>query len=150
MSSGDDKSPLKRLVSEPKLELAQVANIVEETPQSAPKTQTAPITGNKQDWMRAAGIPQSDWRYVDYIISSESGWCPTIWNGGTCGGGMPAGSSGAYGLCQSLPASKMATAGADYMTNPVTQLRWCNSYAKSPRYGSWAGAYSAWLQQHWW
>ena len=97
-------------------------------------------SGSHTDWMAAAGIPQSDWQYVDYIISKESGWRFAAWN--TSG-------SGAYGLCQSLPATKMASAGADYMTNPITQLKWCNSYAVG-RYGSWADAYNFWLVKHWW
>jgi hypothetical protein len=58
-------------------------------------------------------------------------------------------SSGAHGVCQSLPANKMASAGADYLTNPVTQFRWCNGYALS-RYGSWAAAVSFWQRNHWW
>lgn len=104
-------------------------------------TQTASASsGDKYDLMRQAGIPERNWRYVDSIISKESGWRHTVWN--TAG-------SGAYGLCQSLPASKMASAGSDYMTNPVTQLKWCNSYAHS-RYGSWANAYSFWEDNKWW
>ena len=88
--------------------------------------------------MAAAGIAASDYVYVDYIVTKESNWRPGAYNAG----------SGAYGLCQSLPASKMASAGADYLTNPVTQLIWCNGY--SQRYGGWQGAYNAWLAQGWW
>ena len=44
-------------------------------------------------------------------------------------------SSGAYGIPQSLPASKMAASGADYRTNAVTQMRWGLSYISS-RYGT--------------
>lgn len=100
---------------------------------------SAPVTGSKADWMRAAGIPESQWSYVDSIVSRESGWRYTAVNV----------SSKATGLCQSLPASKMASAGADYLTNPVTQLRWCNSYAIA-RYGSWANAWVFWQRNHWW
>lgn len=99
------------------------------------------VAGDKTAWMAAAGIPESDWGYVDYVVSHEAGWNGTTkWNHG---------GSGAYGLCQALPASKMASAGADYMTNPVTQLKWCSGYANG-RYGSWYGAYNAWLRQNWW
>lgn len=97
------------------------------------------VSGDKASLMSAAGIAESDFGYVDYIISKESGWRPGAANS----------YSGAYGLCQSLPASKMASAGADYLTNPVTQLRWCSGYAEG-RYGSWAGAYETWLVQNWW
>jgi hypothetical protein len=40
-------------------------------------------------------------------------------------------SSGAYGLPQALPGSKMASAGSDWATNPVTQLRWQQQYVDS-------------------
>lgn len=97
------------------------------------------VSSDKASLMAAAGIAVSDYPYVDYIVSKESNWRPGAYNAG----------SGAYGLCQSLPASKMASAGGDYLTNPVTQLRWCSGYA-SGRYGGWQGAYNAWLAQGWW
>jgi hypothetical protein len=106
----------------------------------ATKTLTVQVTGSHADWMRAAGIAESDFGYVDAIISRESGWGVTKWNYS---------GSGAYGLGQALPASKMAPYGADYMTNPVTQLRWANAYAVS-RYGSWANAYNHWMVRHTW
>jgi hypothetical protein len=43
-------------------------------------------------------------------------------------------SSGAYGIPQSLPGSKMASAGADWRTNPETQIKWGIGYIKG-RYG---------------
>jgi resuscitation-promoting factor RpfB len=39
--------------------------------------------------------------------------------------------SGAYGIPQSLPASKMASAGADYMTDPATEIRWGLGYIRA-------------------
>ena len=96
-------------------------------------------SGSKADWMRAAGIADSDFGYVDYIISHESGWNYRAVNS----------SSGAYGLPQSLPAGKLASAGADWRDNPVTQLRWANNYAVG-RYGSWEAAYRFWTVNHWW
>lgn len=98
------------------------------------------VAGSHADWMRAAGIAEGDFGYVDHIISRESGWGVTKSNYA---------GSGAYGLGQALPASKMAPYGADYLTNPVTQLKWANAYATS-RYGSWAKAYSHWLARHSW
>jgi hypothetical protein len=44
-------------------------------------------------------------------------------------------SSGAYGIPQSLPASKMASAGPDWRTNPATQIEWGLGYIKG-RYGN--------------
>ena len=43
--------------------------------------------------------------------------------------------SGAYGIPQALPASKMASAGGDYMTNYQTQVNWGINYIKN-RYGT--------------
>lgn len=91
--------------------------------------------GSKEDWMTAAGIAQGDWGYVDYIVSRESGWNPNATNK----------SSGACGLVQALPCSKVP--GNGY--NPVDNLRWGNGYAVG-RYGSWAAAYNFWTRNHWW
>ena len=95
------------------------------------------LSGIKGDMARA-GISPSDFAAADYIISGESGWRP---NAG--GPGRP------YGLCQAYPGTKMASAGADWQTNPVTQLRWCAGYAKS-RYGGWQAAQQFWVSnRHW-
>lgn len=93
------------------------------------------ITGNKNTWLRASAIPESEWWAVDYIISKESGWNPNATNK----------SSGAHGLAQALPYSKTGCG----WTDAVCQLNWANNYAKS-RYGSWAGAASFWQKSHWW
>jgi uncharacterized protein YdbL (DUF1318 family) len=94
------------------------------------------LSGIKGD-MALAGIAPGDYQYADYIISHESGWNPAAHN-----------ASGAYGLCQATPGGKMASAGADWATNPITQLKWCNGYAA--RYGGWAGSYSHWVANRNW
>ncbi len=91
--------------------------------------------GAPAEWMAAAGIAESDWGYVDYIVSRESGWNPNATNS----------SSGACGLVQALPCSKVPGNGYD----PVDNLRWANGYATG-RYGSWAGAQAFWSKNHWW
>lgn len=96
------------------------------------------IAKDRTSVMLAAGIARSDFTYVDYIVEHESHWNPVAMNR----------SSGAYGLCQALPGSKMATAGSDWSTNPITQLKWCNSYAQ--KYGGWAGAYNYWVSHRYW
>ena len=50
-------------------------------------------------------------------------------------------SSGAYGIPQALPASKMASAGGDYLTNPATQIKWGLGYIRD-RYGNPCSAWS--------
>jgi hypothetical protein len=57
-------------------------------------------------------------------------------------------SSGAYGIPQSLPGSKMATEGADWRTNPATQIKWGLGYIQE-RYGSPCGAWG-FKQSHGW
>lgn len=109
------------------------------------------LSGIKGD-MALAGISPGNYSYVDYIVSHESGWCPTKAQGqyGGCppyAGYVPA--YGGYGLCQSTPGSKMAADGADWATNPITQLRWCSGYAEG-RYGSWYAAYQHWVAYHNW
>jgi len=104
------------------------------------------LSGIKGD-MALAGISPSDYQYADYIISHESGWCPTKAQGEY--GGCPAytgyvPSYGGYGLCQATPGIKMESAGADWATNPITQLKWCSGYAES-RYGGWYAAYEHWV-----
>ena len=102
------------------------------------KTVAKPLS-DKQQLMQQAGIPENDWGAVDYIVVHESSWKFQAKNA----------SSGAYGLCQALPASKMASAGTDYMTNPVTQLRWCHDYALK-RYTGWWSAFAFWQANRWW
>lgn len=107
--------------------------------------------GSHEDWMGAAGISQGDYGYVNYIVSHEGGWCPYRWQGDpSCNnnGAVTPGGMG-YGLVQSTPGAKMASAGEDWLTNPITQLRWASAYAIS-RYGGWQAAYSHWTVSHNW
>jgi len=57
-------------------------------------------------------------------------------------------SSGAYGIPQALPGSKMASAGADWRTNPATQIAWGLGYIKG-RYATPCGAWGAFQQKGW-
>lgn len=111
------------------------------------------IPGDKQAVMAAAGIRPSDYAYVDFIISRESGWCPTKLQGqiGYCPPYAPESipSNRGYGLGQATPGSKMAPFGADWKTSAVTQLKWATSYAVG-RYGSWEAAYNFWQSRHYW
>ncbi|MGH7236922.1 MAG: G5 domain-containing protein [Candidatus Saccharimonadales bacterium] len=103
--------------------------------------------------MAEAGIPASDYAYVNYIMSHESGWCPTKVQGqvGYCPSAPPSSIpyGRGYGLGQATPGNKMAGFGSDWQSNPVTQLRWANSYANSA-HGGWAGAYNYWVNNHNW
>jgi len=57
-------------------------------------------------------------------------------------------SSGAYGIPQALPGSKMASVAPDWRTNPETQITWGLNYIKS-RYSTPCGAWSSFLSQGW-
>lgn len=108
-----------------------------ETPAPQPPVPQTPPT--KYDLMNQAGISPSDYSAVDYIITHESSWRFTATEPTTQ----------AFGLCQALPATKMASAGTDWQTNPVTQLKWCSQYA-TDRYGGWQQAYARWIAYRWW
>jgi hypothetical protein len=135
---------------------AVVAKHVEPTPTPIPRAAApargiaAPqVNGSHEEWMREAGIAESDFQYVEFIVQHEGNWNPCVINGGAvdCSYAVNGGSR-AYGVCQAKPGNKMASAGADWATNVVTQLRWCAAY--SARYGGWQGSYRAWLRQKWW
>ncbi|MGW0992658.1 aggregation-promoting factor C-terminal-like domain-containing protein [Streptomyces sp. NPDC002520] len=72
------------------------------------------------------------------IVDHESSWNYRAVNA----------SSGAYGLFQALPGSKMSSVGADWQTNPATQIKWGLNYMDS-RYGSPCEAWSFWQANHW-
>ncbi|MFI8961106.1 transglycosylase SLT domain-containing protein [Streptomyces sp. NPDC053493] len=83
-------------------------------------------------------IPGDQFQCFSNIVNHESGWNYQATNA----------SSGAYGLVQALPGSKMSSAGADWRTNPATQIKWGLSYMDG-RYGSPCGAWSFWQANHW-
>ena len=89
------------------------------------------------DYLLSNGYTEADFTATVYIITHESGWSVTATNPG----------SGAYGLPQALPGSKMVSEGADWATNYQTQLKWFWGYC-AQRYGSIQGAYSYWLANH--
>ena len=88
------------------------------------------------NWARQAGVSESDLSAALDLIYHESGCRVDAAN-----------ASGAYGIPQALPGSKMASAGADWETNPVTQIRWMAGYVS--RYGGWQGAINFWYSHGW-
>ncbi|MBB4897222.1 aggregation-promoting factor C-terminal-like domain-containing protein [Streptomyces griseomycini] len=83
-------------------------------------------------------VPAGQFQCFSNIVDHESTWNYRAVNP----------SSGAYGLVQALPGSKMASAGADWQTNPATQIKWGLNYMND-RYGSPCGAWSFWQANHW-
>lgn len=90
--------------------------------------------GTKSDWLAASNIAEENWGCADFMVQKESGWNPDARNK----------SSGACGLAQALPCSKLGPNWND----PVTALNWMNSYVTG-RYGGWEGAYNFWLANRW-
>lgn len=88
----------------------------------------------------ARGWTGAQWAALKSLWNGESGWNEKALNR----------SSGAFGIPQSLPASKMASAGSDWKTNPATQIKWGLSYIASV-YGNPVNAYTKWLSRspHW-
>ncbi|MHA6758464.1 aggregation-promoting factor C-terminal-like domain-containing protein [Streptacidiphilus sp. PAMC 29251] len=98
---------------------------------------SASYSGDAQS-IAAQIVPADQLASFDEIISHESGWDVTATNP----------SSGAYGLPQSLPGDKMASAGADWQTNPATQIRWALDYMNTT-YGSPNQAWAFWQANSW-
>ena len=97
-------------------------------------------TGNRLvacNMLGSFGFSVGEMAALDPLWQHESGWSTSAAN-----------PSGAYGIPQALPGSKMATAGSDWQTNPATQISWGLSYIKG-RYGSPSAAWSYW-QSHGW
>ena len=77
------------------------------------------------------GFGEDQFGCLDSLWTRESNWRINADNP----------SSSAYGIPQALPGSKMSSAGADWATNPVTQIRWGLGYIQD-RYGSPCGAWA--------
>ena len=75
------------------------------------------------------GFSTNQFGCLDNMWTQESDWHYTAEN-----------ASGAYGIPQALPGSKMASAGPDWQTNPTTQIKWGLGYIKN-MYGTPCGAW---------
>ena len=84
------------------------------------------------------GWSSSQFSCLQPLWEHESGWSVTAENP----------TSGAYGIPQSLPASQMSSAGADWQTNAATQIRWGLTYIQG-RYGSPCGAWAHEESDNW-
>lgn len=84
-----------------------------------------------QTAVQARGWSSGEFDCLVALWSRESGWRVNAYNA----------SSGAYGIPQSLPGSKMSSAGADWETNAATQVEWGLGYIGA-RYGTPCGAWA--------
>jgi hypothetical protein len=118
----------KDLQAKAKSKADQQAKLAQAVPKLSQKAYAA--SGSCAEWMAAAGIPQTE--ATTKLILKESGCNPSARNP----------SSGAFGIPQAYPASKIAHCG----TEPVCQLQWMDAYIKS-RYGSWENALATWYSR---
>ena len=88
----------------------------------------------------ARGWTGREFEALHTLWTGESNWDETAYNK----------SSGATGIPQSLPGSKMASAGPDWKTNPATQIKWGLGYIASV-YGNPINALAKWMSRspHW-
>jgi hypothetical protein len=117
--------------------VAAIGLIAAGTVHGAHATGPSTASANERLGMRmaaAAGWDRTQRHCLNELWTRESNWRDDVWN--TQG-------SGAYGIPQARPASKMASAGPDYMTDPATQVRWGIRYIRAA-YGS---PCNAWAQE---
>lgn len=126
---------VKKKADEAAAKVAQEAASAAPTTSKNSATESAPLTAapasngytspeENKAYARSV-LSAADFACTDELANRESGWSTTATNP----------SSGAYGVAQSLPAGKMASAGADWRTNGKTQVNWMISYMNE-RYGS--------------
>lgn len=102
------------------------------------KRSLPPASGTCADWARQAGVSEADLATAVDLIYHESGCRVDARNA----------HSGAYGIPQALPGTKMAAYGADWETNPITQIKWMIGYVNG-RYGGWSQAANWWYSHGW-
>jgi hypothetical protein len=134
----DRRVVVETVVSEPVTQVVRVGTrTAPQVPASAPVDPgTARAIG--RDMVLARGWGEDQWACLDALWTKESNWRVNAANP----------SSSAYGIPQALPGSKMATAGADWQTNPATQITWGLGYIAG-RYGTPCGAWAHSQARNW-
>lgn len=115
---------------------AEVKSVKADTPSSFPVQSSYSIAQIQS--MARSMVSSGQFQCFSNIVDHESSWNYQAVNA----------SSGAYGLFQALPGSKMSSVGSDWQTNPATQIKWGLNYMDS-RYGSPCEAWSFWQANHW-
>jgi hypothetical protein len=123
------------VVSEPTDEVISVGTL--SIPATTPAQQGSNRALGKQMAADLYGWSGDQWACLDNLWKRESGWRHTAQNG----------SSGAYGIPQAYPGTKMASAGDDWRTNPATQIKWGLGYVDN-RYGTPCKAWSFFLNNN--
>ena len=139
-----EKKAKEEAEAKKKAEELRIAQSKQVTSRGGTSVRTA--TGTKAEYQAYAknlcintyGWTENDFNCLVKLWARESNWNPNAHNK----------NSGAHGICQALPASKMASEGSDYMTNYKTQIRWGLKYIKN-RYDTPANAWAHSQQKGW-
>jgi hypothetical protein len=135
-----EQVPAAAMLSSTATALASPASLAKKV--AAPKPAAAAITGTPLQIAHTIatqeGLNQQQWICLDDLWYQESKFQTNARNH----------RSGAFGIPQALPASRMASAGADWRTNPATQVKWGLSYIKV-RYGTACNAWAHWRRARW-
>lgn len=133
---GDKYSEVQKIINEKyKNKVATSKEVIQQRATSGNK---AELQNYAYELVIAMGWSESDFLNLINLWDRESGWNPNAHNK----------SSGAHGIPQSLPASKMATYGEDYLTNGETQIRWGLNYILN-RYGTPTKAWKHFQDKNW-
>ena len=110
------------------------------TPTAKPKPTPVPAApdtvANARIYVKGR-VGTANYNCIDNVWTRESRWNPTL--------GTP---TGAYGIPQAYPGTKMASFGSNWRTSPLTQVKWGLWYI-GQRYGTGCGAWAFW-QDHGW
>jgi hypothetical protein len=132
LEAAAEKRRLKKLAAERKAAAERAARAKRER---ALNQAIANARSNPRAYAKIAvaerGWSSSQFQCLDLLWKRESGWNYRAQNP----------SSGAYGIPQALPGSKMGTVAADWRTNPITQIKWGLNYIAG-RYGTPCGAWA--------
>ena len=139
-----EKKAKEEAEAKKKAEELRIAQSKQVTSRGGTSVRTA--TGTKAEYQAYAknlcintyGWTENDFNCLVKLWERESNWNPNAHNK----------NSGAHGICQALPASKMASEGSDYMTNYKTQIRWGLKYITN-RYGTPSNAWAHSQQKGW-
>lgn len=125
------------VVTPPVDQVVRVGTMTMPDPEDMPAVDPGTARAIGLEMTLARGWDEAEFACLDKLWTKESNWRTTAENR----------SSGAYGIPQALPGSKMASAGDDWRTNPATQIAWGLGYIEN-RYGSPCGAWSFFLDRN--
>lgn len=122
------KAEVTQPVEVSKTQVEKVADTTSVTPTPTPEPPKPKLAGDKYDWLRSAGVPESQLASAVGLVQRESSWRFTATN-----------HLGCIGLGQACPSgikSVLLANCPDWQTNPICQLKVFTVYVNA-RYGGW-------------